>query len=91
MGFTMFVEPGAPDSSCVAYVTAQAEAVHLRVWHDGVEVLERRFLAARRGEVDLLAEAIEAGRREDIATGSLRAAAELAGGPIPPAGARPKA
>jgi len=74
-----------------ADVTAQAEAVHVRVWQDGVEVLERRFLAARRGEVDLLAEAIEAGRREDIATGSLRAAAELAGGPIPPAGANPNA
>ncbi len=74
-----------------ADVTAQAEAVHVRVWQDGVEVLERRFLAARRGEVDLLAEAIETGRREDIATGSLRAAAELAGGAIPPAGARPNA
>jgi hypothetical protein len=74
-----------------ADVTAEAEAVHVRVWQDGVEVLERRFLAARRGEVDLLAEAIEAGRREDIATGSLRAAAELTGGPIPPAGARPNA
>jgi glucose-6-phosphate dehydrogenase assembly protein OpcA len=73
-----------------ADVTAQAEAVHVRVWQDGVEVLERRFLAARRGEVDLLAEAIEAGRREDIATGSLRAAAALAGGPIPAAGAKPK-
>jgi glucose-6-phosphate dehydrogenase assembly protein OpcA len=74
-----------------ADVTAEAEAVHVRVWQDGVEVLERRFLAARRGEVDLLAEAIEAGRREDIATGSLRAAAELTGGAIPPAGARPHA
>jgi glucose-6-phosphate dehydrogenase assembly protein OpcA len=74
-----------------ADVTAEAEAVHVRVWQDGVEVLERRFLAARRAEVDLLAEAIEAGRREDIATGSLRAAAELTGGPIPPAGARPNA
>lgn len=72
-----------------ADVTAQAEAVHVRVWQDGVEVLERRFFAARRGEVDLLAEAIETGRREDIATWSLRAAAQLAGGPIPPAGARP--
>ena len=72
-----------------ADVTAEAEAVHVRVWQDGVEVLERRFLAARRGEVDLLAEAIEAGRRDDIATGSLRAAAELAGGPIPLAGAKP--
>jgi glucose-6-phosphate dehydrogenase assembly protein OpcA len=74
-----------------ADVTAEAAAVHVRVWQDGIEVLERRFLAARRGEVDLLAEAIEAGRREDIATGSLRAAAELAGGPIPVAGARPNA
>ncbi len=72
-----------------ADVTAEAEAVHVRVWQDGVEALERRFLAARRGEVDLLAEAIETGRREDIATVSLRAAAQLAGGAIPPAGARP--
>jgi hypothetical protein len=74
-----------------ADVTAEAEAVHVRVWQDGVEVLERRFLAARRGEVDLLAEAIETGRREDVATWSLRAAAQLAGGAIPPAGARPNA
>ena len=65
--------------------------MHVRVWQDGIEVLERRFLASRRGEVDLLAEAIETGRREDIATGSLRAAAELTGGAIPPAGARPHA
>jgi hypothetical protein len=54
-------------------------------------MLERRFLAARRGDVDLLAEAIEAGRRDDIANGTLRAAAELAGGAIQPSGARPKA
>ena len=72
-----------------ADVTAEAEAVHVRVWQDGVEAFERRFLAARRGEVDLLAEAIETGRREDIATVSLRAAAQLVGGPIPPAGASP--
>jgi glucose-6-phosphate dehydrogenase assembly protein OpcA len=74
-----------------ADVTAEAETVHVRVWQDGVEVLDRRFLAARRGDVDLLAEAIEAGRRDDIATGTLRAAAELAGGAIQPSGARPKA
>ena len=72
-----------------ADVTAEAEAVHVRVWQDGVEALERRFLAARRGEVDLLAEAIETGRREDIATVCLRAAAELTGGPIAAAGAKP--
>jgi glucose-6-phosphate dehydrogenase assembly protein OpcA len=74
-----------------ADVTAEAETVHVRVWQDGVEMLDRRFLAARRGDVDLLAEAIEAGRRDDIATGTLRAAAELAGGAIQPSGARPKA
>jgi hypothetical protein len=74
-----------------ADVTAEADTVHVRVWQDGVEMLERRFLAARRGDVDLLAEAIEAGRRDDIATGSLRAAAELAGGAIIPSSTRPKA
>ena len=74
-----------------ADVTAEAETVHVRVWQDGVEMLERRFLAARRGDVDLLAEAIEAGRRDDIASGTMRAAAELAGGAIPPSTARPKA
>ena len=74
-----------------ADVTAEAETVHVRVWQDGVEMLERRFLAARRGDVDLLAEAIEAGRRDDIATGTLRAAAELVGGAIAPSSARPKA
>jgi glucose-6-phosphate dehydrogenase assembly protein OpcA len=73
-----------------ADVTAEAETVHVRVWQDGVEMLERRFLAARRGDVDLLAEAIEAGRRDDIARGSLQAAAELAGGAIPASAARPK-
>jgi glucose-6-phosphate dehydrogenase assembly protein OpcA len=74
-----------------ADVTAEAETVHVRVWQDGVEMLERRFLAARRGDVDLLAEAIEAGRRDDIASGTMRAAADLAGGAIPPSSARPKA
>ena len=73
-----------------ADVTAEAETVHVRVWQDGVEALERRFLAKRRGEVDLLAEAIEAGHRDDIATGSLRAAAELAGGPLPPSAGKPR-
>jgi glucose-6-phosphate dehydrogenase assembly protein OpcA len=72
-----------------ADVTAEAETVHVRVWQDGVDVLERRFLAARRGDVDLLAEAIEAGRRDDLAVGILRAAAELTGGAIPPAALRP--
>ena len=61
-------------------VTAEAETVHVRVWQDGVEVLGRRFRAPRRTDVDLLAEAIELGRPEPVATGALRAAAAIAGG-----------
>ncbi len=60
-----------------ADVTAEAETVHVRVWQDGVECLERHFLAARRGDVDLLAEAIEAGRRDPVSVGTLRLAAKL--------------
>jgi len=62
-----------------ADVTAEAETVHVRVWQDGVEALERRFRAPRLTEVDLLAEAIEAGGRDTVAEGTLRAAAALAG------------
>ncbi|HYH92301.1 MAG TPA: glucose-6-phosphate dehydrogenase assembly protein OpcA [Candidatus Saccharimonadales bacterium] len=62
-----------------ADVTAEAETVHVRVWLDGVEALDRRFLAARRGDEDLLAEAIEAGGRDPVSTGALRAAATLIG------------
>lgn len=60
-------------------VTAEVEAVHVRVWQDGVEVLDRRFRAARRTDVDLLAESIETGRRDAVAMGALRSAADLAG------------
>ncbi len=67
-----------------ADVTAEAETVRARVWQDGFEVLDRAFLAARRGEVDLLAEAIEAGRRDPVTVDTLRAAAALSG----PASAR---
>jgi glucose-6-phosphate dehydrogenase assembly protein OpcA len=66
-----------------ADVTAEAETVHVRVWQDGVECLERHFLAARRGDVDLLAEAIESGRRDPVSVGALRLAARLTG-QIPP-------
>ncbi len=64
-----------------ADVTAEAESVRVRVWQDGVEALDRSFLAARRGDVDLLAEAIEAGRRDGVALGALRSAAGLVAGP----------
>ncbi len=60
-----------------ADVTAEAETVHVRVWLDGVEALDRSFRAPRRGDVDLLAEAIEAGRRDPVAVGALRSAAAL--------------
>ena len=66
-----------------ADVTAEQEAVHARVWQDGVHCLERGFNAPRRTDVDLLAEAIEAGGRDPVAVGATRMAAELAGGPMP--------
>ena len=59
-------------------VTAEAESVHVRVWQDGVEALDRDFRAARRTDVDLLAEAIETGGRDPVAIGALRSAASLA-------------
>ncbi len=62
-----------------ADVTAEAESVHVRVWVDGVESLDRHFQAARRGEVDLLAESIEAGRRDAVSVGTLQMAATLVG------------
>ena len=62
-----------------ADVTAEAETVHVRVWQDGVEALDRQFRAARRSDVDLLAEAIESGRRDPVAVGALRSAAALIG------------
>ncbi len=63
-----------------AEVTAQSETVHVRVWLDGVEALDRAFHAARRTDADLLAEAIEAGGRDGVAEGTLAMAARLAAG-----------
>ena len=60
-----------------ADVTAEAETVHVRVWQDGVEALDRHFLAPRRTEVDLLAEAIEAGGHDPVGDGALRSAATI--------------
>jgi glucose-6-phosphate dehydrogenase assembly protein OpcA len=62
-----------------AEVTAEAESVHVRVWEDGVEALERTFMAPRRTDVDLLAEAIEAGGRDPVAEGTSSMTAALAG------------
>ncbi len=58
-------------------VTAEAETVMVRVWQDGVEVLDRRFGAARRTEMELLAEAIESGGRDRISDAAVAMAAEL--------------
>ena len=81
-GTTLRVELRAErrSSELRADVTAEAETVHVRVWLDGVEALERSFLAARRTEVDLLAEAIEAGGVDPVARDAIRVAAELTGG-----------
>jgi glucose-6-phosphate dehydrogenase-like protein OpcA len=65
-----------------ADVTAEQDAVHARVWQDGVHSLERGFTAPRRTDIDLLAEAIEAGGRDPVTVGATAMAAELAGGPI---------
>jgi hypothetical protein len=58
-------------------VTAEAETVAVHAWQDGVELLDRRFLAARRTEVDLLAEAIEAPQRDIVSGGAIRMAARI--------------
>ena len=63
-----------------ADVTAEAETVHVRVWLDGVEALDRAFLAARRTEVELLSEAVEEGTRDRISRDAIRMAAGLTGG-----------
>jgi hypothetical protein len=80
-GTTLRVELRAErrGSELRADVTAEAETVHVRVWQDGVEAWDRHFRAPRRNDVDLLAEAIETGRRDPVATGALRSAAALVG------------
>jgi glucose-6-phosphate dehydrogenase assembly protein OpcA len=62
-----------------ADVTAEAETVRVRVWQDGVESLDRAFQAPRRTDVELLAEAIEAGSADPVAHDALRAAGALIG------------
>lgn len=65
-----------------ADVTAEAETVHCRVWLDGVEALDRVFRAARRTDVDLLAEALEATGRDPVTFDAIRCAAALARGTV---------
>jgi glucose-6-phosphate dehydrogenase assembly protein OpcA len=84
VGTTLRVELRADwrGSELRADVTAEQEAVHARVWLDGVHALERGFNAPRRNDVDLLAEAIEASGRDPVAVGAIRMAAELAGNAV---------
>ena len=58
-------------------VTAEAETVAVHASQDGTELLDRRFLAPRRTEADLLAEAIEAPRRDIVGDGAIRMAARM--------------
>ena len=60
-------------------VTAEAENVHVHTWLDGVQAIDRTFKAPRRGDVDLLGEALETGGRDPLAVGAIRKAAELIG------------
>lgn len=62
-----------------ADVTAEAELVRVRVWEDGIEVLDRSFRAPRQTDVDLLMEAIESSGRDAVTTGAIRMAAALVG------------
>jgi glucose-6-phosphate dehydrogenase assembly protein OpcA len=62
-----------------ADVTAEQDTVHVRVWQDGVEALDRYFTSPRRTDVDLLAQAIEASGPDRVAEDALRAAAALVG------------
>jgi hypothetical protein len=60
-------------------VTAEAENVHVHTYLDGVQAVDRTFKAPRRGEVDLLGEALETGGRDPLAVETIRKAAELVG------------
>jgi glucose-6-phosphate dehydrogenase assembly protein OpcA len=62
-------------------VTAEAETVRVQVRRDGDEMLDRRFRAARRTDVELLMEALEESGRDPVTSGTLRAAAALVGQP----------
>jgi hypothetical protein len=58
-------------------VTAETETVMVHAYEDGVEILARPFLAPRRTEVELLAEAIEAVGRDDVAARAILMAAAI--------------
>ncbi|HEY5630303.1 MAG TPA: glucose-6-phosphate dehydrogenase assembly protein OpcA [Candidatus Limnocylindrales bacterium] len=62
-------------------VTAEAENVHVHAWLDGVQALDRTFMAPRRSDTELLAEALEGSSRDPVALSTIRMAARMAGAP----------
>ena len=60
-------------------VTAEADNVHVHTFLDGVQAIDRTFKAPRRGDVDLLGEALETGGKDPLAVETIRKAAELVG------------
>ena len=65
-------------------VTAEADYVHVGVWLNGVEMVQRHFSAPRLTEVDLLAETIELGGPDPVASAALTMARALIAGPPEP-------
>ena len=78
-GTTLIVELHATRnrSQLFVEVTAYAEGVIVQAELDGEPIPERRFLAARRREADLLAETIDAAGREPISAEILATTARL--------------
>jgi glucose-6-phosphate dehydrogenase assembly protein OpcA len=64
-------------SELVIDVTAQADGVLVRASLDDVAMPERRFMAPRKREADLLAETIDAAGYDQVAVEALAKAAEL--------------
>ncbi len=61
-------------------VTAEADNVHVHTFLDGVQAIDRTFKAPRRGDVDLLGEALETGGRDPLSADTIRMAAAIMGG-----------
>jgi glucose-6-phosphate dehydrogenase assembly protein OpcA len=80
-GTTLAVELGARRRAAEleVKVTAEADGVIVRSTLDGAALPERRFMAPRRTEVELLAETIESVGRDPVATAALLSAARLVG------------
>jgi glucose-6-phosphate dehydrogenase assembly protein OpcA len=74
------IEAARARSKLVVEVTAAAEGVMVRASVDGKDLPERRFLAARQRESDLLASTIEGVADDRISADALEMAAALAEG-----------